>query len=264
MRQCGADLEKWANKEFGNIKRKRKELYEQISKLQSFEENESNRLVLQEVEKEMDHVLKLEETMWYQRSCALWLKDGDKNSSFFHQKPSHRKRRNEIKRITDEQDKEMTNYEDIVGVIKEYFVNIFKSEAGGDMTNVLHAVECKVTSEMNDILAKPFTVEEMIQALKQMHPDKAPGPDGMNPSFFRKFWSVVKSDVPKSILDILNKNFDPSSINHTHVVLIPKVKTPVSPKDFRPISLCNVVFHVITKTMANRLKLVLSNVISES
>lgn len=55
---------------------------------------------------------------------------------------------------------------------------------------------------------------------------------------------------------------DPTPLNHTYILLIPKVKSPKSPKDFRPISLYNVVFRVITKVIANHLKIVLELVIS--
>src|ERR1044072_9743703 len=56
----------------------------------------------------------------------------------------------------------------------------------------------------------------------------------------------------------------PEGINQSLIVLIPKIKKPMHASHFRPISLCNVIFKVITKTIANRLKLVLSDVISEA
>lgn len=83
---CGADLLQWPSKEFGSLKRRKKELNEQLLKLQKLEQNEQIRVILQDTEREMDHVLKLEETMWYQRSRALWLRYGDKNSIFFSPK----------------------------------------------------------------------------------------------------------------------------------------------------------------------------------
>lgn len=65
-------------------------------------------------------------------------------------------------------------------------------------------------------------------------------------------------------LEILNGNKDPSGINKTHIVLIPKWKQPSHATEFRPISLCNVMFQIITKIIANRLKLVLPELIDET
>ena len=51
------------------------------------------------------------------------------------------------------------------------------------------------------------------------------------------------------------------ALNHTHIVLIPKVKNPVKMSDFRPISLCNVIYKIITKMLTNRLKQILPQII---
>lgn len=64
-------------------------------------------------------------------------------------------------------------------------------------------------------------------------------------------------------LDILNNNKDSTTINNTFIVLIPKCKNPSSPKDFRPISLCNMLMKVITKIIATRRKHSFSGVIDE-
>ena len=56
----------------------------------------------------------------------------------------------------------------------------------------------------------------------------------------------------------------PACINDTYIVLIPKIKDPQTPMDFWPISLCNVIFKIIRKTIANRLKHILPNIIHES
>ena len=100
--------------------------------------------------------------------------------------------------------------------------------------------------------------------LNQMHPLKAPGPDGLPALFFHKFWSTIGDDVSHFVLNVLNNGADPSIFNHTHVVLIPKNKHPQSPKDYHPISLCNVIFKIITKVIANRLKRVLPDIIHGS
>ena len=95
-----------------------------------------------------------------------------------------------------------------------------------------------------------------------MHRSKAPGPDGLNPFFYQKYWHIVRGDVTKAVLGVLNRNLLPQGLNHTHVVLIPKKQNPIETADYRPISLFNVLYKLITKAITNRLKEILSSIIS--
>ena len=64
-----------------------------------------------------------------------------------------------------------------------------------------------------------------------MHPYKGPGPDGLNPYFYQKFWDMVRKDVIAAILAILNGHAIPPKLNHTWVTLIPKKSKPSSMGD---------------------------------
>ena len=110
-------------------------------------------------------------------------------------------------------------------------------------------------------MSSDFSADEIKEAVFQMAPTKAPGPDGMNAFFHQKFWHIVVDNVVSAILDFFNFGCMVSSLNHTNIVLIPKVK-PEKISDFRHISLCNVMYKIISKVLSNRLKQILLSVIS--
>ena len=81
-------------------------------------------------------------------------------------------------------------------------------------------------------MSSDFTADEIKAALFQMGPTKAPGPSGMNAPFYQKFWHVVGDNVVSAMLDCLNSGDILPDINHTNIVLIPKVKNPEKMFDF--------------------------------
>lgn len=98
----------------------------------------------------------------------------------------------------------------------------------------------------------------------QMHPTKSPDSDGMPPIFYQRYWDVVGPRVVKCVLHILRIGIMPNEFNDTYIFLIPKVKCPQKITEYRPISLCNVMYKIISKVHANRLKGVLPEVISDA
>ena len=128
-----------------------------------------------------------------------------------------------------------------MGVATEYFENIFKFGSCERMDECLGAMKHKVNADMQEILSREYSANEIKVALFQMGPTKALGPDGMNALFYQKFWHIVGDDVVAAVLDFLESSNMNSDINYTHIVLIPKVKSPEKMSDYRSISLCNVI-----------------------
>ncbi|KAL5854197.1 hypothetical protein ACOSQ4_003999 [Xanthoceras sorbifolium] len=156
--------------------------------------------------------------------------------------------------------------EEMEGLVSDYFSGLFSSSSPSSemIDNVIQAVDRRVTPDMNQILLGNFTALEIQQALKQMAPSKAPGPDSLPALFFQKFWGVVGDKVVQALLAVLNYGADMGEISRAVVALIPKVKSPIRISDYRPISLCNVTYKLVAKVLANRLKLVLNEVIAPS
>ena len=117
---------------------------------------------------------------------------------------------------------------------------------------------------MNSKLSRAFTREEVVSALKQLHPLKSPGSDGMSTLFFQKYWNIVGTNVSNMVLNVLKSGMSLSNINKTNIALVPKTNNPLRMTEFRPISLCNVVYKLVSKTLANHLKTILPYIILEN
>lgn len=121
-----------------------------------------------------------------------------------------------------------------------------------------------MTDDAIQNLSLPFTDDEIKQAASSMSPFKSPGPDGFPTIFYHKYWHIIGNNVTACVLNFLNNRSLPSELNYTYIMLIPNVKNPQRMTEFRPISLCNVLFKIGSKVLANRLKPVLDLLISPS
>ena len=156
----------------------------------------------------------------------------------------------------------MEDMEDVARIAVDYFDNLFCPGSCNQMEECLSTVSAKVSPTMQDMLSKDFIVDEIKEAVFQMRPTKAPRPNGMNALFYQKIWNIVGNDVVNAVLYFLNNGVMLPDLNHTNIVLILKVKNPKKMSKYRPISLCNVVYKIISKVLANRLKQVLPDIIS--
>ena len=154
--------------------------------------------------------------------------------------------------------------EEVEGIILTYFKEIYSSNFPVDFGTGLRAVDRKVSKEMNEDLLMDFRAEEVWRALKQMHPTKPLGLDSMSSIFYQRYWDIVGPHVVNCVLNTLRTGIMPNGLNDTYICLIPKVDCPQMITKFRPISPCNVIYKLVSKVLANRLKRVLPEVICDA
>ncbi|GKV13708.1 hypothetical protein SLEP1_g24695 [Rubroshorea leprosula] len=254
----------WSAHKFGNILERIKKLQSNLQKLHDGSASECSSEHLEEVETELWNLQQQEEIYWKQSSKIQWLKERDKNTSFFHTRASERRKKNVITELQDERGQIVSDQRGLEQIALHYFQGLFTSEAQTDPSHILQQIHKQVSSTQTTALDRRYTEEEVLLALKQIHSSKAPGPDGMNAGFFKQYWPIIGQEVTTAVLQFLNDGIMANGLNKTHIVLIPKKKNPVSMKDFCPISLCNVLYKLISKVLANRLKPLLLSIISKT
>lgn len=110
--------------------------------------------------------------------------------------------------------------------IQGYFQHLFSSELMNQNDDVINKVNPCVSHEMNEILTKPYTQEEVKKELFSIGDLKAPGSDGLHAIFFKRYWSLLGDELTDEVLRALNTGVIPEEWNDTIIVLIPKVENP--------------------------------------
>ena len=122
---------------------------------------------------------------WRQRAHTNWLRFGDRNTTFFHNACSSRRRRNRIGKLQKENGGWAVEELEKQELVTNYFLQLFStSVAPGEeqLRQLLDAVSPSITLETNDLLLGEFTPEEVKAALDAI---------GMPPVFFKKYWDIV-------------------------------------------------------------------------
>ncbi|KAK9678607.1 hypothetical protein RND81_11G222600 [Saponaria officinalis] len=177
LSRCASELRAWNGNSIGKIM---KGIHQRRRRLKFL--NEGGRLAVHIQERrrilaEITQLTNQEEIFWRQRSRALWLKEGDKNTKFFHRKAGQRRKRNHISKLIDDARMVYEGDEQVNTAAVDYFKTLFTSSNPMGYEGLLEGMENRVTEEMNAGLREPYRKEEILEALNQIHPLKAPGPD---------------------------------------------------------------------------------------
>jgi len=259
-------LNTWHQNHTQNLERRINNIQDRISSLDA--KGEEFNLLIEEVEElhslsaDLHSLSRINTSMQWQKSRLRWLKEGDANSKKFHCIMSSRRQANSIVSLTVD-GATVESVDDIRGVVFNHFSSCFR----------LVVVERPSIENLNfkmlnigqcGDLTKPFTVEEVKQAVWDCDSYKSPGPGGINLGFIKDFWSEFQDDFMRFISKFHRNGKLSKGINNTFIALIPKVENPQRLNDFRPISMVRSLYKVLSKVLTNRLHRVMPSIISET
>ncbi|KAK8335229.1 hypothetical protein V6Z12_A09G039500 [Gossypium hirsutum] len=191
----GKELGRWQYKKLKQLRNQIGSLQADINRLIDGQGSDNEGKKLKAVWLKLGNLVDTEEKFWAQRSRVMWLKEGDRNTRFFHVRATNRRKKNNIARLKDTNDSWRDNNVDICKAIREYFQLLFKSNLNSNSELNLDYIEKCISGTVNDRLLQDFTESEIMEAFNQMDPRKAPGIDGLSGHFFKENWDVVGADM---------------------------------------------------------------------
>eukprot|EP00253_Pinus_taeda_P002817 PITA_02817 len=262
-------IEHWNRTTFGNIFQGKANIEQDMKQLQQkiitlgrsddlAEQEKTLELKLMEKEKQ-------EETLWRKKSRIKWLKEGEKNTKFFHNTTIQQRMHNNITHIQNEQGTKVEKHEDIEAELLNYFKQGHReptNDRSQAIQNITRNIPKLITYEHNQMLLKSVDLQEVETTVKQLNAGKARGPDGFTSNFFHNFSDLIKNEVWQVVEESRSLRWMCRGINATFIAVIPKVEKPCKLDKFKLIALCNIIYKIVSKIIATRLKLLLPLIIS--
>lgn len=264
VKETAAVLRDWIKNTFGNIFNRKRKLSARLVGIQKAMTANNHRGLIKlehKIRKELEAVLYQEEIFWFQKAREEWICSGDRNTSFYHTATNAKKTKRKIGQLQNNQGTWCNEENDIKHIIRDYFVDIFTKDQD---EIVLHEnlISFPMLNNIEwDEVNKDFMPEDIKEALFDMAPLKAPGPDRFHAGFYQRVWGTVGETIINQALDFFTSGQIPHELNDTWLALITKVSFPERANQFRPIGLCNVLYKVLTKAMSNRIKGVMRGLI---
>ncbi|KAJ9544401.1 hypothetical protein OSB04_024108 [Centaurea solstitialis] len=195
-----------------------------------------------------------------QKAKVGWLKNGDENSRFFHGIVNNRRAKKWVHGLSID-----GIWTSDPSLLKSHIFNFFQDkfkDQPGEKFSFRSSFLRKLSRDQSFNLEAPITNTEVKNAVWSCGGDKAPGPDGFSFAFLRKFWELVGNDFYKALKDFEDNPSHIAASNASFIALVPKAKDPLRINENRPIHLMGCVSKVISKVLADRLKLVVGDIIS--
>ena len=244
-------LKEWHQQHTKNIEGKILDVKNQISFLDTKgEEGDFSEAEVQETRElsvKLHSLSRVQTSMNWQKAMMNWVREGDANSKFFHNMMSSRQRRNSLQLIHVD-GVLVKGVQNIRAAVLNHFTTHYRA-TNTSRPRVTSLNFRKLTYAQAGTLVRPFSLEEVKQAVWDCDSFKSPGPDGIYVGFIKDFWLQLKDDSMRFLVEFHQNGKLTKGVNSTFIALIPKVDSPQRLADFRPISLVGCMYKVLAKVL---------------
>ncbi|XP_026383344.1 uncharacterized protein LOC113278817 [Papaver somniferum] len=220
----------WNKSSFGNIQTDISTIRKDLLELQISDPTDTTTTA--RLKTRLEYLYTLEELYWKDKYREVWLIEGDINTPYFHRVTLSKRKRNVISWIKNSSNAILIYRDSIGNSFLDYFKNLYSSQPQQFQDEILNDLHVKFSVENNDTLNLPLTAE----------------------------------GIKKTVVDMTQTCFRTRHIakvfNHTNIALIPKVPLAELVNQYRRIGLCNFIYKILSKTLANRIKPFMNNIIS--
>nr|GEZ64709.1 cysteine-rich receptor-like protein kinase [Tanacetum cinerariifolium] len=269
LKSLKIDLKKWNHDIFNAENNEMRFLNDHIKvQLQKIELNpmdsEAEHLLMQLTHSRKE-AKRREQLKWRLASRINWLRNGDKNTRFFHLAYKIKHHNNFIYGMQIDQ-----VWSEDPSEIKEHGLAYFKSLFARKQSPSQPKIDWsqlgiqKLLEQEASTLDQEFNQEEVWEAVSSFDGGKAPGPDGFTMELFKRGWHFISPEFMQVMAEFHSNASLPKGFNSTFLVLIPKQNAPKDITNLRPISLINAPYKILSKVIANRLRSVMSKLVSEN
>ena len=199
------------------------------------------------------------------RSRAEWVEEGEDNVQYFEQLLKSNKKKTVIRELHNKENNIVTDKNKILDIIKDFYENLYsKHKRKIDNSSQFFKNIPTLCEESKDSCEGKVTKEECYTVLKEMKFNKSPGNDGFTVEFYCTFWQVLGDVIVGALNEAYEKKMLSNSQKQGVITLIEKDgKDAMYIQNYRPITLLNVDYKILSKVLAKRIKQVLGEIIHQ-
>ena len=193
--------------------------------------------------------------------------EGEKSTKYFYSLEKRNAKEKSWSEILDPHGNLITGHENIQKRQLEFYQDLFRSQKNDENATTTDFFfdninqDCQLSEANKNMMDEDLSNDEILKALKKMPNNKSPGPDGIITEFYKMFWNLIGEDL----CEILRIGLEDEELSYSQylavITLLYKKGNRADIKNWRPISLLNSDYKLLSKVLAERLRKVLPEII---